>query len=162
MKGMDLSVAGARSFGENNDRLSVSKILSESLYPMHRLGDVPAAIDESVALYAQYSRDRGKPATQLAFGDKPHGMVTKGRHDYHDIDDALMVCENHEPVGVVAIVEVDLQSKSREAMRDRKESARSEGYVTIHNAPRVRNARGDAYLIEEIPPYQLGNNETQK
>ena len=153
MKCVNATVSGTRSLGKNNDRLSSSEILTEALDPVHRLGDVASTIDEGVSLHAQYPRDRGKPAAQLPFGDKPYGMVAKGGHDRHDIDNALVVGENYEPIGVVAIVKFDLQSKPGITVCDCKKSTGPKRDVAIHDASSVGHARGDAYLIDEIPPY---------
>jgi hypothetical protein len=89
-------------------------------------------------------------------------VVSKCRHDRSDIDDALVIGDDHESIWDPSFVDFDADAEPKGQASDRQEPTSAIRHVSVYRCPCPAPAHGHSYLVSEIPPQQLHDDEHKK
>jgi hypothetical protein len=161
VKGVHDSVSGPRTLRKDDRPFIVPESSAEAFDLFHRRGEVSVAADEGVPLDAQNPGDRGKPAAQFPLGDESDRPGAKCRHDYNDVDQALVVGKDDEPTRYHLLNNLTPDPQPDDEPCDGKQSDRTAGDVPVNRPARTIPTDGNPYLVEKIPPEKLCKNESK-
>jgi hypothetical protein len=89
-------------------------------------------------------------------------MVSKCRHDRANLNEALVVGDDHEPFGNPSFIDFDADTEPEGKASDRQEPTSAIRHASVYSCPCPPPAHGHPYLIREIPPQQLHDDEHKK